>query len=82
MAARRWRAGNGSRISVHITKSHQHRRRLSAGGLALGGEGAAVAGAADESRAAGPLEGGDGVLGHSKGVGVAGILVSSPMDRS
>ena len=30
---------------VQLTKPHQHRRRLCAGGLALGGEGAAVAGA-------------------------------------
>ena len=45
---------------VLFTEPHQHRRRLRAGGLALGGEGAAVAGAADDPRAAGPLEGGDG----------------------
>ena len=64
---------------VFFAKPHQHRRRLSAGGLALGGEGAAVAGAADDPRAAGPLEGGDGILGHSKGVGIAedvGVLAA------
>ena len=56
---------------VLFTKPHQHRRRLSAGGLALGGEGAAVAGAVDDPGSAGPLHGGDGILGHIKSIGVA-----------
>lgn len=59
-------------LSGHIllTKLHEHHRRLGAGGLALRGEGGAVAGAGDDVGAAGPLHGGDSPLAQVGDVGV------------
>lgn len=47
---------------IFLTEPHEHDRRLGAGGLALGAESGAVAGAVDDSSAHGPLHGGDGIL--------------------
>lgn len=58
---------------IFLTEPHEHDRRLSPGGLALGSKGGAVAGAADDASAAGPLHGGDGILGILKSYGMTAI---------
>jgi len=68
---------------IFLTEPHEHDRRLGAGGLALGAESGAVAGAVDDSSAHGPLHGGDGILteiGHIRitlaNCAVQGIILS------
>ena len=55
---------------IQLTEPLQHHRRLGPGGGALGVQ-PPVGGAVEDPRAAGPLQGRDGVLRHIKGVGVA-----------